>query len=58
MCPNLRMLPAVSARGEMQDMIAVFGDLAWKLTRQLDPRFSVAEETFAAAGNGYPAGRV
>ena len=48
--PDLRMLPEVSARGEMQDMIAVFGDLAWKLTRQLDPEFSVAEETFAAAG--------
>ena len=24
--PHLRMLPAVSARGEMRDMIAVFGD--------------------------------
>ncbi len=48
--PNLRMLPEVSARGEMKDMIAVFSDLAWKLTRQMDPRFSVAEETFTAAG--------
>jgi tetratricopeptide (TPR) repeat protein len=50
--PKLRMLPEVSARGEMTDMIAVFGTLAWKLTKQLDPSFSVAEETFAAAGNG------
>ncbi len=50
--PRLRMLPAVSARGEMKDMIAVFGTLAWKLTKQLDLTFSVAEETFAAAGNG------
>ncbi len=48
--PNLRMLPEVSARGEMKDMIAVFSELAWKLTKQLDPRFNVAEETFAAAG--------
>ncbi|HVN93854.1 MAG TPA: tetratricopeptide repeat protein [Terracidiphilus sp.] len=48
--PNLRMLPEVTARGEMKDMIAVFGDLAWKLTKQLDPQFSVAEGTFAAAG--------
>jgi tetratricopeptide (TPR) repeat protein len=47
---NLRMLPEVTARGEMKDMIAVFGELAWKLTKQLDPRFNVAEETFAAAG--------
>jgi tetratricopeptide (TPR) repeat protein len=48
--PNLRMLPEVSARGEMKDLIAVFGELAWKLTKQLDPEFNVAEETFAAAG--------
>ncbi len=50
--PQLRMTPEVSARGEMKDLIAVFGTLAWKLTRQLDPSFSVAEETFAAAGSG------
>ena len=48
--PDLRMLPQVSARGEMKDMIAVFSELAWKLTKQLDPQFNVAEETFAAAG--------
>ncbi len=48
--PDLRMLPEVSVRGEMKDMIAVFSELAWKLTEQLDPRFNVAEETFAAAG--------
>ncbi len=49
--PQLRMTPEVSARGEMKDLIAVFGSLAWKLTRQLDPSLSVAEKTFAAAGN-------
>jgi len=48
--PGLRMLPEVTAHGEMKVMIAVFGELAWKLTKQLDPRFNVAEETFAAAG--------
>ncbi len=52
--PQLRMTPEVSARGEMKDLIAVFGTLAWKLTRQLDPSFSVAEETFAAEGSGIP----
>jgi tetratricopeptide (TPR) repeat protein/TolB-like protein len=52
--PNLRMLPTVSARGEMGSLVAVFGDLAWKLTRQLDPSFNVAEGTFAAEGNGVP----
>jgi tetratricopeptide (TPR) repeat protein len=48
--PDLRMLPEVTARGEMKDLIAVFSELAWKLTKQLDPQFNVAEETFAAAG--------
>lgn len=50
--PHLRMSEAVTARGEMRDLIDVFDSLAWKLTRQLDPRFSVAEDTFVAAGKG------
>ncbi|MGB6742366.1 MAG: tetratricopeptide repeat protein, partial [Terracidiphilus sp.] len=48
--PHLRMNAAVTARGEMRDMIAVFDSLAWKLTRQLDPSSGVAEETFIAEG--------
>ena len=52
--PGLRMMPQVSARGEMRNLIAVFGELAWKLTRQLDPAFNGSEETFAAEGNGTP----
>lgn len=48
--PHLRMGEAVTARGDMHDIISVFDSLAWKLTRQLDPRISVAEETFIAAG--------
>jgi len=51
---ELRMLPMVSARGEMRNLVAVFGELAWKLTRQLDPTFNVAEATFAAEGNDVP----
>ena len=50
--PHLRMSEAVTARGEMRDMIAVFDSLAWKLTRVMDPSFSVAQETFLAAGAG------
>ena len=48
--PHLRIGEALSARGAMSDMITVFDSLAWKLTRQLDPTFSVAEATFVAAG--------
>ena len=50
--PHLRMGQPVTARGQMRAMIAVFDALAWKLTRQMDPSFSVAEETFVAAGSG------
>ena len=48
--PHLRMSAAVTTRGEMRDMIAVFDSLAWKLTLQLDPSFSGSEETFIAEG--------
>ena len=48
--PRMHMSESVTARGEMRDMIAVFDSLAWKLTHQLDPGFSVAEHTFVAAG--------
>jgi tetratricopeptide (TPR) repeat protein len=48
--PHLRMSEPVSTRGDLHDLIAVFDLLAWKLTRTLDPGFSVAEETFVAAG--------
>jgi len=50
--PHLRISEPVSARGEMHELIPVFGSLAWKLTRQLDPGFKVSEETFVAAGSG------
>ena len=48
--PRMRMSPPVTARGDMKDLITVLDSLAWKLTRQLDPSFNVAEETFVAAG--------
>jgi tetratricopeptide (TPR) repeat protein len=50
--PHLRMSQSVTARGEMKDLIEVFDTLAWRLTRQLDPQFNVAQETFVAAGSG------
>ena len=50
--PHLHMSQQVTERGEMHDLIAVFDSLAWKLTRQLDPNFNVAEKTFVAAGAG------
>ena len=49
--PHLHMTEPVTTSGKMTDMIAIFDSLAWKLTRQLDPGFSVAESTFIAAGS-------
>jgi tetratricopeptide (TPR) repeat protein len=48
--PHLRMSDAVMARGEMKDLVAIFDSLAWRLTRIMDPGFSVAQETFLDAG--------
>jgi len=50
--PHLRMGDAVTSRGELRNLLAVFDSLAWKLTRQLEPGFSVPEVTFVAAGSG------
>jgi tetratricopeptide (TPR) repeat protein len=50
--PHLRMTPAVSAKGEMTDLLNIYDQLAWRLTRQLDPNFPVAEQTFIAASAG------
>ena len=47
---RLRMSDAVMARGEMKDLVAIFDSLAWRLTRIMDPGFSVAQDTFLAAG--------
>jgi tetratricopeptide (TPR) repeat protein len=46
----LNMSPSITTRGPMTKMADVFDSLAWKLTRQLDQNFAVAEETFLAAG--------
>ena len=49
--PHLHMSQQITAHGEMRDLISVFGSLAWKLTRQLDPEFKVSQETFVSAGS-------
>lgn len=48
--PKLQMSQPVTAAGEMHNLVAVFNSLAWKLTKEFDPKFSGAEETFVAAG--------
>lgn len=48
--PHLRISPSISVHGEMTDLLTLFNQLAWRLTRQLDPNFPVSEQTFTALG--------
>ena len=56
--PHLRMSEPVTARGEMRDMIDVFDSLAWKLTRQLDPRTQRGRGDIYRRGKGPAPGRL
>ena len=50
--PHLRMSEPVMTRGKLTGMVAIFDSLAWELTKELEPGFTVAEKTFVAAGAG------
>jgi tetratricopeptide (TPR) repeat protein len=50
--PRLEMSAPVTAQGEMSELVPVFSSLAWKLTKALDPTYSVPEESFVAVGRG------
>jgi tetratricopeptide (TPR) repeat protein len=47
---KLRFFPEVTQSGPLAQLIPLLNSLAWQLTRQLDPAYSVAEETFRATG--------
>jgi tetratricopeptide (TPR) repeat protein len=46
----LNMSEPVTVRAPIAKMADIFDSLAWKIARELDPNFAVAEETFLAAG--------
>ena len=48
---KLRLDPEVIETGPLAQLIPLLNGLAWQLTRQLDPGFAVAKETFRAAGS-------
>lgn len=48
--PHLRMGAAITAGGQMNQLIDIFDVLAWKLTRELDPEFTGSQQAFVAAG--------
>lgn len=49
--PGLHITREVFVSGEISQLLGLVNSLAWQLSRQLDPNFSVAEETFRAAGS-------
>jgi tetratricopeptide (TPR) repeat protein len=48
---KLRLSLEITETGPIAQLIPLLNSLAWQLTRKLDPTFSVAEETFRAAGS-------
>jgi tetratricopeptide (TPR) repeat protein len=48
---NLRMSQPLQDSGELTRLFDVENALAWTVARQIDPQFSVAQQTFLSAGN-------
>ncbi len=48
--PRLKISEEITVSGEISQLIPLLNSLAWRITRKLDPRFGVAEETFRVAG--------
>lgn len=46
---NLRESPALQESADLSRLTDVANSLAWRITRQLDPKYPVAEQTFLAA---------
>ena len=45
----LKLSPAIQQEGDLKSLLDVLNSLAWRLARQLDPSYAVAEQTFLAA---------
>ena len=48
---KLRLSEEITQSGDIVQLIPLLNSLAWRITRKLDPSFSVGEETFKAAGS-------
>jgi tetratricopeptide (TPR) repeat protein len=49
---KLRLSAPITESGQISTMIPLLNLLAWRITKQLDPSFNVAQETFRVAGAG------
>lgn len=47
---GLRLGPPIEVEADLVRLVDVFNQLAWRVARQLDPAYAVAQETFVAAG--------
>jgi tetratricopeptide (TPR) repeat protein len=45
----LKLSPPIQRDGDLKDLLDILNGLAWRIARQLDPSYSVAEQTFLAA---------
>lgn len=52
----LHLSPPVEEEAEMTNLLTVLNSVAWRIARQLDPRFPVALHTFVSADPGLSAG--
>jgi tetratricopeptide (TPR) repeat protein len=52
---GLRMGASISESGDASQLLETINKLAWDLTRQLDPKYAVEEQTFIAADKDLPA---
>jgi tetratricopeptide (TPR) repeat protein len=49
---RLRLSPPIQDSAELQRLFDVENAVAWKIARQIEPRFAVAEQTFLSASSG------
>jgi tetratricopeptide (TPR) repeat protein len=45
----LKLTPPIQEDGDLKSLLAILNTLAWRLARQFDPSYSVAQQTFLAA---------
>ncbi|MBV8632624.1 MAG: tetratricopeptide repeat protein, partial [Silvibacterium sp.] len=46
---GLKLGPAIQQEGDLKSLLDILNNLAWRVARQLDPTYSVAQQTFVAA---------
>lgn len=45
----LKLSPPIQQDGDLKNLLDILNSLAWRIARQLDPTYSVAQQTFLAA---------